>query len=116
MAWRRAGEGYLEQRSLHMICCRFAHAATTAGTLRHAAGAETNRGQDVMSFAISRYEFAAAVALCAISMAAPAAHAQSRAETLRGGAGAAGGARGPGGPGAARGAGARGGGAGERLV
>src|SRR3569833_4386193 len=83
MAWRRAGEGYLEQRSLHMICCRFAHAATTAGTLRHAAGAETNRGQDVMSFAISRYAFAAAVALCAISMAAPAAHAQSRAETLR---------------------------------
>ena len=36
-----------------------------------------------MSFAISRYAFAAAVALCAISMAAPAAHAQSRAETLR---------------------------------
>ena len=36
-----------------------------------------------MSFVISRHAFAAAVALCAVTLAAPAAKAQSRAETLR---------------------------------
>jgi peptide/nickel transport system substrate-binding protein len=36
-----------------------------------------------MSFVISRRAFAAATALCAVTLAGPAAHAQSRAETLR---------------------------------
>jgi peptide/nickel transport system substrate-binding protein len=57
--------------------------ATTSGMLRHAAGAENSRGQDAMSFVISRHAFAAMAALCAVSVAAPAAYAQSRAETLR---------------------------------
>jgi peptide/nickel transport system substrate-binding protein len=51
--------------------------------MRRAVWAEDNKGQDTMSFVISRHAFAAAAALCAASLAAPAAHAQSRAETLR---------------------------------